>query len=98
MMGMGQKCGPALAAGNTVVAKPPELAPFGMLRFAELALEAGLPPGVLRSDDGQGAEMRSRTRRRQHGGGEAPRTCTVWHVAFRRTGSRSGIAPRCPPI
>jgi aldehyde dehydrogenase (NAD+) len=47
MMGMGQKCGPALAAGNTVVAKPPEVAPFGMLRFAELALEAGLPPGVL---------------------------------------------------
>ena len=47
MMGMGQKCGPALAAGNAVVAKPPEIAPFGMLRFAELALEAGLPPGVL---------------------------------------------------
>jgi aldehyde dehydrogenase (NAD+) len=47
MMGMGQKCGPALAAGNTVVAKPPELSPFGMLRFGELALEAGLPPGVL---------------------------------------------------
>ena len=47
MVGMGQKCGPALAAGNTVVAKPPELAPFGMLRFGELALEAGLPPGVL---------------------------------------------------
>lgn len=47
MVGMGQKCGPALAAGNTVVAKPSELAPFGVLRFAELALEAGLPPGVL---------------------------------------------------
>ena len=47
MMGMGQKCAPALAAGNTVVAKPPEVAPFGMLRFAELALEAGLPEGVL---------------------------------------------------
>jgi len=47
MMGMGQKCGPALAAGNTVVAKPPEVSPFGMLRFAELALEAGLPAGVL---------------------------------------------------
>ena len=60
MMGMGQKCGPALAAGNTVVAKPPEVAPFGMLRFAELALEAGLPPGVLNvvvggADDGCGA-------------------------------------------
>jgi aldehyde dehydrogenase (NAD+) len=47
MMGMGQKCGPALATGNAVVAKPPEVSPFGMLRFAELALEAGLPPGVL---------------------------------------------------
>ena len=47
MMGMGQKCSPALAAGNAVVAKPPPLAPFGMLRFAELAHEAGLPPGVL---------------------------------------------------
>ncbi|HEY5108648.1 MAG TPA: aldehyde dehydrogenase family protein [Acidimicrobiales bacterium] len=47
MVGMGQKCGPALAAGNAVVAKAPELAPFGMLRFAELAVEAGLPPGVL---------------------------------------------------
>ena len=47
MMGMGQKAGPALAVGNTVVAKPPELAPFGPLRFAELALQAGLPPGVL---------------------------------------------------
>jgi len=47
MMGMGQKAAPALAAGNTVVAKPPEISPFGALRFAELALEAGIPPGVL---------------------------------------------------
>ena len=47
MVGMGQKCGPALAAGNTVVVKPPELAPFGMLRFGELALEAGIPAGVV---------------------------------------------------
>jgi aldehyde dehydrogenase (NAD+) len=47
MMGMGQKCAPALASGNAVVAKPPEISPFGMLRFAELALDAGMPPGVL---------------------------------------------------
>src|SRR5437764_1437312 len=47
MMGMGQKAVPALPAGNTVVVKPPELAPFGALRFAELALDAGLPPGAL---------------------------------------------------
>lgn len=38
---------PALAAGNTVVVKPSELAPFSALKFGELALEAGLPPGVL---------------------------------------------------
>jgi aldehyde dehydrogenase (NAD+) len=47
MMGMAQKCAPALAAGNTVVAKPPEISPFGAIRFAELALEAGIPAGVL---------------------------------------------------
>src|SRR5256714_10988686 len=41
------KVAPALAAGNTVVLKPPELAPFSSLRFAALAAEAGLPPGVL---------------------------------------------------
>jgi acyl-CoA reductase-like NAD-dependent aldehyde dehydrogenase len=37
----------ALAAGNTVVLKPPELAPFTALRVGELALEAGLPAGAL---------------------------------------------------
>jgi aldehyde dehydrogenase (NAD+) len=41
------KVAPALAAGNCVVLKPPELAPFSSLRFAALAAEAGLPPGVL---------------------------------------------------
>jgi aldehyde dehydrogenase (NAD+) len=39
--------GAPLAAGCTVVAKPSELAPFGAIRVTELALEAGLPPGVL---------------------------------------------------
>jgi acyl-CoA reductase-like NAD-dependent aldehyde dehydrogenase len=39
--------GPALAAGNTIVLKPPELAPFTSVRLAEIALEAGLPPGAL---------------------------------------------------
>jgi acyl-CoA reductase-like NAD-dependent aldehyde dehydrogenase len=38
---------PALAAGNAVVLKPPELAPFAAVRFGRLALEAGLPPGAL---------------------------------------------------
>ncbi len=38
---------PALAAGNTVIVKPAELTPLTALRLGELALEAGLPEGVL---------------------------------------------------
>ncbi len=45
---------PALAAGNTVVLKPAELTPLTALRLAELALSAGLPPGVLTVLPGQG--------------------------------------------
>ncbi len=41
------KWGPALAAGNTVVMKPAEQTPLSCLRLAELALEAGFPPGVI---------------------------------------------------
>jgi acyl-CoA reductase-like NAD-dependent aldehyde dehydrogenase len=42
-----KKIAPALAFGNTVVAKPSELAPLGVLELGRLAQEAGLPPGVL---------------------------------------------------
>lgn len=42
-----RKAGAALAAGNTVVVKPMELAPFSTLVFGQLALEAGIPPGVV---------------------------------------------------
>jgi len=38
---------PALAAGNCVVVKAPELAPFTVMRLGELILEAGFPPGVV---------------------------------------------------
>ena len=41
------KVAPALAAGNTVVIKPARYTPLTALAFAELAMEAGLPPGVL---------------------------------------------------
>jgi acyl-CoA reductase-like NAD-dependent aldehyde dehydrogenase len=54
------KLGPALAAGNTVVLKPAELTPLTALRFAELALEAGLPPGVLRVVAGPGSTCGAR--------------------------------------
>ena len=46
MIGM-WKIAPALACGCTVVLKPAELTPLTALRLGELALEAGLPPGVL---------------------------------------------------
>jgi len=41
------KLAPALACGNTVVFKPAEQTPLTALRFGELAMQAGLPPGVL---------------------------------------------------
>lgn len=41
------KLGPALAAGNSVVLKPAEQSPLTAIRLAELALEAGIPAGVL---------------------------------------------------
>jgi acyl-CoA reductase-like NAD-dependent aldehyde dehydrogenase len=47
MVSVGMKVAPALAAGNCVVLKTPDLAPYTVARFAELALEAGVPPGVL---------------------------------------------------
>jgi gamma-glutamyl-gamma-aminobutyraldehyde dehydrogenase len=50
------KIGPALAAGNSVVLKPSEKSPLTALRLAELALEAGLPPGVFNVVTGFGPE------------------------------------------
>jgi acyl-CoA reductase-like NAD-dependent aldehyde dehydrogenase len=51
------KMAPALAAGNTVVLKPAELTPLTALRFAELALEAGLPEGVVNVVAGEGSKV-----------------------------------------
>jgi acyl-CoA reductase-like NAD-dependent aldehyde dehydrogenase len=49
-----QKIGPALAAGNTLVLKPAEQTPLTALRLGELALEAGIPPGVFNVVTGLG--------------------------------------------
>jgi len=51
------KTAPALAAGNTVVLKPASLSPLSVLRYAELGLEAGLPPGALNVVPGPGAAV-----------------------------------------
>lgn len=50
------KIAPALAAGNSVVLKPSEKSPLTALRLADLALEAGLPPGVFNVVPGYGHE------------------------------------------
>lgn len=55
MIMVGWKAAPALAAGNTVVVKPAELTPLTALRIGELALEAGMPPGVLNIVTGKGS-------------------------------------------
>ena len=54
------KLGPALACGNTVVLKPAELTPLTTLRFGELALEAGLPVGVVNVLVGPGSVVGER--------------------------------------
>ncbi len=49
------KIAPALAAGNTVVLKPAEFTPLTALAFAEICIEAGLPPGVVNIVTGDGS-------------------------------------------
>jgi acyl-CoA reductase-like NAD-dependent aldehyde dehydrogenase len=49
------KLGPALACGNTVVLKPAELTPLSALRLSDLALEAGIPEGVVNVLAGKGS-------------------------------------------
>jgi betaine-aldehyde dehydrogenase len=54
------KLGPALACGNTVVLKPAELTPLTALRLGELALEAGIPEGVVNVVVGPGRVLGQR--------------------------------------
>ncbi len=57
------KLAPALAAGNSVVLKPATETSLSALRLADLALEAGLPPGVLNVVPGEGATAGDRIAR-----------------------------------
>jgi aldehyde dehydrogenase (NAD+) len=51
------KVAPALAAGNTLVLKPASATPLTALALGDLALEAGIPPGVLNVVTGPGGEV-----------------------------------------
>jgi acyl-CoA reductase-like NAD-dependent aldehyde dehydrogenase len=54
------KLGPALACGNTVVLKPAEVTPLTSMRLGELALEAGIPEGVVNVVPGKGSVVGQR--------------------------------------
>jgi succinate-semialdehyde dehydrogenase/glutarate-semialdehyde dehydrogenase len=54
---LGTKVAPALASGNTVVAKPAATTPLATLEVARLFAEAGVPDGVLNVVTGRGAEI-----------------------------------------
>ncbi|MGN6314025.1 MAG: aldehyde dehydrogenase [Rhodanobacteraceae bacterium] len=74
------KIAPALAAGNAVVAKPSEITPFTAFRLSELAVECGLPAGVLNVVQGTGPSV---------GGAivEHPRVKAVSFTGSTRTGA-----------
>ena len=57
MLMLAWKIGPALAAGNSVIVKPAEQTSLTALRIAELAMEAGLPRGVLNVVTGDGPSV-----------------------------------------
>ena len=56
MLILSWKAAPALAMGNSIVVKPAEVTPLTALALAQLAIEAGLPPGVFNIVTGKGSE------------------------------------------
>ncbi|XP_066996497.2 cytosolic 10-formyltetrahydrofolate dehydrogenase [Anabrus simplex] len=57
LMMLSWKMAACLAAGNTVVMKPAQVSPLTALKFAELSLKAGIPPGVINIVPGTGSEV-----------------------------------------
>ncbi|KAK3932617.1 Cytosolic 10-formyltetrahydrofolate dehydrogenase [Frankliniella fusca] len=56
LMMLSWKMAACLAAGNTVVMKPAQVSPLSALKFAELSVKAGIPPGVINIVPGSGSE------------------------------------------
>ncbi|KAJ7800797.1 aldehyde dehydrogenase [Mycena olivaceomarginata] len=57
MLMLSWKVGPALATGNTIVMKVSEMTPLSALKFCELVVEAGFPPGVFNLVNGYGTTV-----------------------------------------
>lgn len=57
LMMLSWKMAACLAAGNTVVMKPAQVSPLTALKFAELSVKAGFPPGVINILPGTGSEV-----------------------------------------
>ena len=86
---LGTKVAPALASGNTVVAKPAATTPLATLEVAKLFAEAGVPDGVLNVVTGRGSGDRRRA-------GQPPRRQThrVHRLDRGRTSRRHACRPR----
>ena len=80
------KIGPALATGCTVILKPAEEAPLTSLRLGELALEAGVPPGVVNVVPGSG-----RNTGRSASGSPRCRQGRVYRLAYHRPVDRPRV-------
>lgn len=80
------KIAPALAAGNTVVAKPSEVTPCTAALLGELSIEAGFPPGVLNIVQGRGPTVGQAI-------AEHPRVKAISFTGSTATGARiAGVA------
>lgn len=87
------KLGPSLAAGNAMVLKPSELTPFSTVRLAELAVEAGIPAGIVNIVQGTGP-MTGDALSRHRGFGKLSFTgSTRTGVAIMKASADSGIKP-----
>ncbi|HEY5794328.1 MAG TPA: aldehyde dehydrogenase family protein [Bosea sp. (in: a-proteobacteria)] len=87
------KLGPALAAGNAIVLKPSELTPFSAVRLAQLAIEAGMPPGIFNIVQGNG-HVTGDALTRHPGIGKVSFTgSTRTGAAIMKAAAESGIKP-----
>lgn len=87
------KLGPALAAGNAIVLKPSELTPFSAVRLAQLAIEAGMPPGIFNLVQGNGSVTGNALTRHPGIGKISFTGSTRTGIAIMKAAAESGIKP-----